>query len=201
MGFARPSTARNKNLDTWIEAGYKLYAEEGLAGIQIERLARMLQLNKSSFYHYFGDLEGFRTELINLHKKRTDDFFQEFKQINTIDPDYFHLIVRYKVEVMFQMQILRGKHDESFYQIAQQIGKVQEAVFQKLWSDYLGLQECPHLAVRYFTIIRDVFYARITFEQLDYDYLKKLMSEAKAIMQQLTEESTGTPQVIVDDTV
>ncbi|HEY5825936.1 MAG TPA: TetR/AcrR family transcriptional regulator, partial [Cyclobacteriaceae bacterium] len=142
--------ARNKNLDTWIEAGYQLFAEEGLAGIQIERLARILQLNKSSFYHYFGDLDGFYTELINLHKKRTDDFFQELKEIKTIDPDYFHLVVRYKVEVMFQMQILRNKNHKSFYQVAEQINKVQEDVFRKLWSEYLCLEDRPHLAVRYF---------------------------------------------------
>src|SRR6478609_12021806 len=177
--------ARNKNMDIWIEAGYNLYAEEGLAGIQNERLARILQLNKSSFYHYFGDLDGFQSELINLHKKRTDDFFQELKEIKSIDPDYFHLVVRYKVEIMFQLQILRGKHHEPFYQVALEIDKVQEVVFQKLWSEYLCLQERPHLAIRYFNIVRDVFYARITFEEFDYDYLKRLVTEAKEVMQQL----------------
>jgi len=188
MAVEKPSvTIRNRNQDIWIEAGYKLYAEEGLAGIQIERLARMLQLNKSSFYHYFGDLDGFYNELINLHKKIADDFLREVAEIKTLDPDYFHLVVRYKVAVMFQMQTVRDKNNKAFCEIAEQLDKRKDVIL-KLWSEYLGLQVTPQLAMRYFDIVRDVFYTRITFEEFDYDYLKKLVTEAKEVMQQLAEE-------------
>ena len=50
---------KHKNSSVWTEEGYRLFAKEGLDGIQVERLARILSLNKSGFYHYFGDLEGF----------------------------------------------------------------------------------------------------------------------------------------------
>ena len=60
---------KHKNSAAWTEVGYDLFAHEGLDGIQVERLARILQLNKSGFYHYFGDLEGFCMELFALHKK------------------------------------------------------------------------------------------------------------------------------------
>ena len=59
-----------KNSSVWTEVGYNLFAEEGIEGIQVERLARILQLNKSGFYHYFGDIDGYCEELINLHKKK-----------------------------------------------------------------------------------------------------------------------------------
>jgi AcrR family transcriptional regulator len=48
-----------KNSSAWTEVGYALFAEEGLDGIQVERLARILKLNKSGFYHYFRDLDGY----------------------------------------------------------------------------------------------------------------------------------------------
>ena len=36
----------------WIEAGYERFAHEGPHGIQVERLARIIGVNKSGFYHY-----------------------------------------------------------------------------------------------------------------------------------------------------
>jgi AcrR family transcriptional regulator len=44
-------------INTWIKAGYKLLGTEGMDGIKVERLARILDLNKSGFYHYFGTME------------------------------------------------------------------------------------------------------------------------------------------------
>jgi AcrR family transcriptional regulator len=58
----KPATYR-----VWIENGYALFAQDGLDGIQVERLAKMVSLNKSGFYHYFGDRESFLEELMKHH--------------------------------------------------------------------------------------------------------------------------------------
>ena len=65
----------------WLEVGYSLFAAEGPDGIQIERMARILQLNKSGFYHYFGDLEGYHHELLRLHRLKTESYFKEITGI------------------------------------------------------------------------------------------------------------------------
>ena len=96
-----------KNLSVWTEVGYNLFAEEGLDGIQVERLARILQLNKSGFYHYFGDLDGYCEELIKVHKRKTDLYLEDVATVKSIDPDFLMLLVKYKVPVMFQLQLLR----------------------------------------------------------------------------------------------
>jgi AcrR family transcriptional regulator len=181
--------ARTNHEVTWTEEGYKLFANEGLAGIQVERLARILSLNKSGFYHYFGDLEGFCTELIRMHEKIADNCFQELSEMKTIDPDLFHLLLKYKVAVMFQMQMFREKQHETFYKTAEQIDKTGEAILQQSWSEYLGIQDRPDLAMRYFSIVRDMFYARISFEKFDYPFLKNLFTETKVIIQQLAESN------------
>ncbi len=41
-------------VEKWIKAGYALLATDEIDGINIERLARALNVNKSGFYHYFG---------------------------------------------------------------------------------------------------------------------------------------------------
>ncbi len=179
--------AKKNNSSLWIEEGYKLYAEEGLEGIQIERLARITNLNKSGFYHYFGDLDGYCIALIGLHEKVARNFLDELQEIKTIDPDFFHLLVQYKVPVMFQMQINRNRKHELFFKVAEQIEKTEDAILQPLWIDYLGVKDKPDLAMRYFGIVRDMFYTRITFKNFDYPFLENLVTEAKVVMQQLAE--------------
>jgi AcrR family transcriptional regulator len=176
-----------RNSDSWLEEGYKLFAEEGLEGIQIERLARILQLNKSGFYHYFGDLDGFYSELITLHQKKAHEFLHELRRIKSIDPDYFQLVVMNKVAVMFQTQLLRNPDNKLFYSVADSIDKKEGVVLIDLWSEYLGIQDNPDLAIRYFAIVRDMCYARMSFKDLSVDFLSGLFTEAKVVMRQIAD--------------
>ena len=110
----------------WAAAGYELFAKEGLEGIQVERLARILQLNKSGFYHYFADLEGFCQELIQLHRRKMDLLLSEVREIKKLDPDYLLLLVKYTSTVMFQVQITRNKDQYSFYKASRRNRKASE---------------------------------------------------------------------------
>jgi AcrR family transcriptional regulator len=176
-----------RNSDSWLEEGYKLFATEGLEGIQIERLARILQLNKSGFYHYFGDLDGFFIELIALHQKNAHEFMHELRGINTIDPDYFQLVARYKDHVMVQMQFLRNGHNKSFCSVAESIDRKESIILRDLWSEYLGIQDNPDLAVRYFAMVRDMCYARISYRDLNSEFVGALIGEAREVMRQIAE--------------
>jgi AcrR family transcriptional regulator len=73
-----------KNLSTWLDTGYELFAREGLEGIQIERLARIVGLNKSGFYHYFGNLEIYRHELVKSHVQKVQQYFDSHPECRII---------------------------------------------------------------------------------------------------------------------
>src|SRR5690348_16960665 len=109
---------KSKNVSAWTEQGYTLYAEEGLEGIQIERLARILQLNKSGFY-YFGDMEVYCTALLKLHDEKINNFLDEVSQIKCVDPEYLLLLINNPVMVMFQIQLTREKSNLKFYQASE----------------------------------------------------------------------------------
>ena len=49
----------------WIKLGYQLFSEQGITGIVVEKLARKLGCNKSSFYWHFKTKKEFVNELIN----------------------------------------------------------------------------------------------------------------------------------------
>jgi AcrR family transcriptional regulator len=174
-----------KNFTVWTEVGYQLFAEEGLEGIQVERVARILQLNKSGFYHYFGDLDGYTEELIRLHIKKADIFLADLVNMKSIDPEYLELMVKHKTPIMFHMQLIRCKDKPTFYKEAQLIDQKEKLLLGKLWSDYLGIHEHPELAIRYFNIVRDMLYARMSFQNMNYAFLQKLMHEAKVVIQKI----------------
>ena len=176
-----------KNSSIWTEAGYDLFAEEGIEGIQVERLARILNLNKSGFYHYFGDLNGYCDELIKLHKRKADVYLADVAKVKSIDPDYLMVLVQHKIPCMFHLQLIRSNENSLFYKTAEQIDQQEDKLVGQLWGEYLGIDEHPTLAIRYFNLVRDMLYTRLNFKNFDYHTLHTLMAEAKAVMQQMTD--------------
>ena len=48
----------------WIFLGYKLFSEQGISGIIVEKMAKLLKVNKSSFYWHFKTKKDFINEII-----------------------------------------------------------------------------------------------------------------------------------------
>ncbi|WP_169725025.1 TetR/AcrR family transcriptional regulator [Algoriphagus terrigena] len=169
----------------WLEAGYELFANEGRQGIQIERLARIIQLNKSGFYHYFSDLESFCGELVKLHEEKVDQFLLAISKITKLDPDYLLLLVENASMVMFQVQLVRDKGNRSFYQASQLIDQKINSALSQIWGDFLELDADADLTLRYYTIVRDMFYVRVSFQNLDYQFLHNIAADAKKLVAQM----------------
>ena len=179
--------SKANHASVWTEQGYSLFAEEGLDGIQVERLARILQLNKSGFYHYFGDMDVYCSELLRLHEKKVDNYFHEIRRIHTIDPEYFQVVAREKVIMMFHVQLLRCKNKPAFYKVAEMLDQKEGEILSDLWNEYLGFNGNADLTLRYFDIVRDKFYTRVSLQNLTYEFVRDLLTEAKMLVQQMTE--------------
>jgi AcrR family transcriptional regulator len=181
------SMEKHKNSAGWAEAGYNLFAQEGLDGIQVERLARILQLNKSGFYHYFGDLEGFCIELLELHKKNVNLFLEDVFAIKKLDPDYLHLVIIHAKTVMFQVQLTRNPNNQFLYAASELVDQRVQAAVRELWCDYLHVPLDTDLGMRYYAIVRDMFYTRISFQNLNYTFLHNMVSEAKSVIDEISD--------------
>ena len=59
--------------EDWINLGYRLFAEQGASGINVEKMAKMLKVNKSSFYWYFKTKKEFIRQLIMFWKDKETD--------------------------------------------------------------------------------------------------------------------------------
>jgi len=59
--------------EDWIILGYRLFAEQGIAGIVVEKMAKTLKVNKSSFYWHFKTKKEFINQLIMFWKEKETD--------------------------------------------------------------------------------------------------------------------------------
>jgi len=179
---------KSKNASAWTEQGYALFAEEGRDGIQVERLARMLQLNKSGFYHYFGDMEVYGAEMLKLHDSKVDHFLRDVKAINSIDPEYLLLLIKHAPMVMFQVQLTRGANNPAFYHASEMVDQKVDLAVRRLWGDFFGLQRNSELAQRCHYVVRDMFYARMNAQRLTYEFLHNFVTATKRMVTQLKQQ-------------
>lgn len=49
--------------EDWISLGYRLFSEDGVSGIIVEKMAKLLRVNKSSFYWHFKTKKNFIEQL------------------------------------------------------------------------------------------------------------------------------------------
>jgi hypothetical protein len=75
-----------------------------------------------------------------------------------------------------------------FYKIAEELDQRAVGRIEELWSEYLGYN--PDLAMRYYSIVRDIIYSRATAQNLTYEFLRNLVTEAKVLAQQISESHT-----------
>lgn len=101
--------------EDWIKLGFKLFSENGTHGIVVEKMAKKLKVNKSSFYWHFKTKKDFFNEIISfwvnedtneiiegVESKKTGK--EKFKELIKLafkkDPyqDFFFFLKRYALK-------------------------------------------------------------------------------------------------------
>ncbi len=169
----------------WIELGYELFAKEGAEGIQVERLARILKLNKSGFYHYFKTPDNFLKELFNRHQMIARQMAIETKKCDVLDPDYFKVIVEFKMFVLVQGQ-LALKQDHSLYgSVVNEARQMMDKHLLPLWRETFNLPDDDELVSQQFSLFRNAFYAQANFDNLNYTFLHNMMKTNLRMMHEI----------------
>jgi len=174
----------------WIDAGYELFAKEGAEGIQTERLARILDLNKSGFYHYFQNPDNFLKELLKYHLDIASHMAFEISLCRTLDPDYFQVVLKYKVCVLFQGQLLRKESIKAYKKVRMDVSEILDKEFLPLGSEFINLTHDPETARQFFDIVKNSFFLKANFYNLDYELIHSSLFEAKQLMKRVLGNET-----------
>jgi len=184
--------SKNNSEHTWIEAGYEQFAVEGLEGIQVERLARITGLNKSGYYHYFGDRDTFLEKLMEYHLHFAESYISELKQIKDFDPEYIELLIKYHTRLMFTNQLVRNRHDKLMVKTLARVNEMIDPVLSKLFADFIGHQDHLEFSTKYYNQVRYMFHAQITPDRMTYTFLRDFLYEAREVIQRAVEFAAKT---------
>jgi AcrR family transcriptional regulator len=161
----------------WIGAGYEVFSIEGPEGVQVEKLARRLGMNKSGFYHHFGDRDVFLSMLMEHHYRVNGLFFNEAMQLKKFFPDYLDLLYKYKTPLLVQMQLRRHLEVPMFNKEFNRTAKRNEKALIPLWADYLKIPGNHNLARELWDVVRDIFFIRAKVETLTPEFLHSIIYE------------------------
>lgn len=171
--------------EVWITEAYQTVALEGFERLSVELLARKVGKNKSSFYHYFGDMELFEKTLLDYHLEATKHFAAEITACERLNPDVLNLMIQLKTDLFFhkQLRINREKPTcracfEKSYQV------FQEAIFDK-WITFLGLTHQKFFGEALLNLASENFLLRITQSNLTFDWLIGYVSEFAEMMNKI----------------
>ncbi len=73
----------------WIKLGFKLFAENGITGINVEKMSSKLKCNKSSFYWYFQTKKTFIDSIVEYWiLTETDQIISSTNEQKTIEEKF-----------------------------------------------------------------------------------------------------------------
>lgn len=166
----------------WIKVGYEIFGRKGPAGLKVQSIARELGRNKSSFYHYFGDLELYILELMEYHKQRTLLIAEEREKCGSLIPDFIHQMILFKEEILFVRQLRINCnidiYNNAFLSCSQQTLNVS----MKLWADGLGIDEDSKIGRIFLLFIIEHFFSYVNEETLNYEDLLMYFHKVKSMI-------------------
>ncbi|OOG74832.1 TetR/AcrR family transcriptional regulator [Algoriphagus sp. A40] len=181
IGIVRKTGEHGKkgSLQSWVEEGYSIFSSEGPSSIQIERVARNLNKNKSGFYYFFKDRDNFLECLMNEHLDRLNSLAFQIRGIKQFEPDYLNLSIDHLEVFFFQIQLVKNRETTLFQNTLSRFNSRISAAVIPVWSDYLEVS--IEVAEKLWGLTRDALYCRASKENFTYNWLLDLVNEAKLI--------------------
>ena len=171
-----------KSRQLWVEKGYQLISNIGFKGINIEMIGRNIQKSKSSFYHYFGDWEGYEEALMDHHLILARKFAIAVNNCENIIPDLVDIFIDHKEDILFHKQ-LRINRDKPHFRkcFVSVFGLFEDAILDQ-WITFLRLQDHTVLASRFLTLLSENFLLQITPENFTHEWIKKYLEDVSNLL-------------------
>lgn len=77
----------------WIKLGFELFAKQGISGIVVDKIAKQLSCNRSSFYWHFNSKSNFIDEILKYWiETDTNQIIEHTQKMSTIEEKFKVLI-------------------------------------------------------------------------------------------------------------
>lgn len=165
----------------WIQVGYDLFAQAGLAGLKVEALAKRVGISKSSFYHHFADLELFMEQLLSHHLQQAAVMAEKERQSRHIDPDLISVLLEHQTDLLFSRQLRVHRQHKAFQETLTKSDLIVAHSFVPVWVRELNLKLTQQQLEGIFSLALENFFLQITPDNLNYDWLSGYFAQLKRI--------------------
>jgi len=170
-----------KTKEIWIKEGYKVFAIHGEKGLKIESLAKVVGINKSSFYHYFVDLEIFIDQLLEYHLFQSKIIADKENKAEYIDPELIEILIEHKIDLLFNRQLRINQNNQNYLKTLQISNKIIGNVFINIWVKDHKLTLKNNQMEGLFELAIENFFLQINDDNLNYNWLKVYFNNLKEI--------------------
>ena len=167
--------------EIWLNAGYEIFAHQGTEGLKVEVLAKKVGISKSSFYHYFADLEIFIDSLLKKHLEISKVIAEKESKCLTIDPELISVLIEHKNDLLFNRQLRIKRHERPYYEILNKSNQTIGNSFITVWIKDQNLKLSMKQLEGLFELALENFFLKITNENLNYPWLSKYFLNLKRV--------------------
>ena len=171
--------------ESWIQAAYTLFAQEGPPGLKVEILSRRVGRSKSSFYHHFADMEVFTERLLTYHMERVRYIADLERACPRIVPDLLRLLLTVEEDLLFNRQLRSHRAIPAFWKCIETTNRKIAGAILPMWADAFGLTDRPQAARLMLNLVIDNFYLQLTNQPLTYDWLLNYISELRLLVREM----------------
>lgn len=173
------------NEATWIAAGYEIAAHQGFDKLNIKNLAQELGRNRSSFYHYFGDMEIFMAELLKCHERRCARIIEQEDGCQNFDPDWMLLMIENKDELLFNRQLRIYCDIPLFNDCFERTTRLNYEKIRRHWAEYIGVESHPDLALEIFQLSIRAYLFQNTEDTMTLNKMQNFFQLVQMIVKQI----------------
>lgn len=174
----------NSSVQTpWIDEGYKVFSLKGPDGLKVERLAKAVGKNKSSFYHHFADLEVFTELLLEHHLHQAEIMGNKEARCESLE-ELSQIFTEHKTDLLFSRQLRIHRDVPAFEACFCKTNEITLPNFIPLWSQIIGLEQNKHLAGLVLKLTIENFFLQITEETITPEWLQQYMRGMRDMVNQ-----------------
>lgn len=174
-----------KKQSLWITTGYEKCAINGIDRLKIEQLAKAVGTSKSSFYHYFADLDCFVDILLSYHFERCEILADKEKNCLQIHPDLIDILLEHKIDLLFHRQLRINQNNSQIERALIKSNNILGNYSMMLWAKDINHNLSQNQLEGLFKIATDDFYMKINENNLNREYLYNYFNNLKQTTKQL----------------
>lgn len=166
----------------WLQHGYRLFAENGPPGLKVEILARMVGKSKSSFYHYFSDLEAFVALLLKMHIQRATEMAEAIDLAQKHKSDFVSVVLNFKEDILFHRQLRFNRHLSEYFNCLTEAHSIIETPSVNILALNNGLADHKSVVRLYFQFVLENFLFRVASPSIDAEWINGFCLEVSQLL-------------------